>query len=54
MSVRLHPHARGRLEERGATEDEVVAVKNFGRKSLDEVKEKLTAHGLSLRQPEAS
>ncbi len=36
------------------TEDEVVAVKNFGRKSLDEVKEKLAAHGLSLRQPEAS
>jgi DNA-directed RNA polymerase subunit alpha len=35
------------------TEDEVVAVKNFGRKSLDEVKEKLAAHGLSLRQPEA-
>ncbi len=34
------------------TEDEVVAVKNFGRKSLDEVKEKLAAHGLSLRQPE--
>jgi len=36
------------------TEDEVVAVKNFGRKSLDEVKEKLTAHGLSLRQPETT
>jgi DNA-directed RNA polymerase subunit alpha len=36
------------------TEDEVVAVKNFGRKSLDEVKEKLAAHGLSLRQPEPS
>ncbi|MGH2403847.1 MAG: DNA-directed RNA polymerase subunit alpha [bacterium] len=36
------------------TEEEVVAVKNFGRKSLDEVKEKLAAHGLSLRQPEAS
>ncbi|MBI3997544.1 MAG: DNA-directed RNA polymerase subunit alpha [Armatimonadetes bacterium] len=34
------------------TEEEVVAVKNFGRKSLDEVKEKLTAHGLSLRQPD--
>jgi DNA-directed RNA polymerase subunit alpha len=36
------------------TEDEVVAVKNFGRKSLDEVREKLTLHGLSLRQPEPS
>jgi DNA-directed RNA polymerase subunit alpha len=36
------------------TEDEVVAVKNFGRKSLDEVREKLAAHGLSLRQPEPS
>jgi DNA-directed RNA polymerase subunit alpha len=31
------------------TEEEVAAVKNFGRKSLDEVKEKLAAHGLSLR-----
>jgi DNA-directed RNA polymerase subunit alpha len=38
----------------GRTENEVVAVKNFGRKSLDEVKEKLAAHGLSLRQPEPS
>ncbi len=36
------------------TEDEVVAVKNFGRKSLDEVKEKLALHGFSLRQPEPS
>ncbi|MDQ7841706.1 MAG: DNA-directed RNA polymerase subunit alpha [bacterium] len=36
------------------TEDEVVAVKNFGRKSLDEVREKLALHRLSLRQPEPS
>lgn len=36
------------------TEEEVVAVKNFGRKSLDEVREKLALHGLSLRQPEPS
>ncbi len=36
------------------TEDEVVAVKNFGRKSLDEVKEKLALHGFSLRQSEPS
>lgn len=36
------------------SEDEVVAVKNFGRKSLDEVKEKLAVHRLSLRQPDAS
>jgi DNA-directed RNA polymerase subunit alpha len=34
------------------TEEEVVNVKNFGRKSLDEVKEKLAAIGLSLRQRE--
>ncbi len=34
------------------SEDEVVAVKNFGRKSLDEVKEKLAVHRLSLRQPD--
>jgi DNA-directed RNA polymerase subunit alpha len=32
------------------TEDEVVNVKNFGRKSLDEVKEKLAALGLELRR----
>jgi DNA-directed RNA polymerase subunit alpha len=31
------------------SEEEVAAVKNFGRKSLDEVREKLAAHGLSLR-----
>lgn len=45
-------HTVGDLIRR--TEDEVVAVKNFGRKSLDEVKEKLAVHGLSLRQPESS
>jgi len=32
------------------TEDEVVNVKNFGRKSLDEVKEKLAGLGLELRR----
>jgi len=26
MQVRLHPHARDRLGERGATEDEVIAT----------------------------
>lgn len=34
------------------TEEEIVSVKNFGRKSLDEVREKLTALGLSLRRRE--
>lgn len=34
------------------TEEEIVNVKNFGRKSLDEVKEKLAMHGLTLRQKE--
>ncbi len=34
------------------TEDEIVSVKNFGRKSLDEVRDKLTALGLSLRKRE--
>ncbi|HVH30306.1 MAG TPA: DNA-directed RNA polymerase subunit alpha [bacterium] len=34
------------------TEEEIVAVKNFGRKSLDEVREKLTSLGLSLKKPE--
>ena len=32
------------------TEEEVVNVKNFGRKSLDEVKEKLATLGLELRR----
>jgi len=31
------------------TEEEIVSVKNFGRKSLDEVKDKLTQLGLSLK-----
>jgi hypothetical protein len=30
MSVRLHPHARDRLAERGATEREVVATIESG------------------------
>lgn len=34
------------------TEEEIVNVKNFGRKSLDEVKEKLATVGLTLRQKE--
>lgn len=34
------------------TEEEIVAVKNFGRKSLDEVREKLTSLGLSLKKAE--
>lgn len=35
------------------TEEEIVSVKNFGRKSLDEVREKLTTLGLSLKRREA-
>jgi hypothetical protein len=30
MNVRLHPHARGRLAERGATEAEVIATVETG------------------------
>ena len=30
MSVRLHPYARDRLAERGATEDEVIATVEGG------------------------
>ena len=30
MIVRLHPHARDRLAERGATEDEVIATVTDG------------------------
>ena len=31
------------------TEDELSAIPNFGKKSIEEVKENLAAHGLSLR-----
>lgn len=30
MSIRLHPHARERLAERGATESEVIATVEAG------------------------
>jgi hypothetical protein len=30
MIIRLHPHARGRLDERGATEDEVIVTVETG------------------------
>ena len=30
MSVRLHPHAKARLAERGANQDEVVATVEHG------------------------
>jgi hypothetical protein len=30
MNVRLHPHARARLAERGTTEDKVVAAVEHG------------------------
>lgn len=30
MTIRLHPHARDRLQERGATEEEVVATIEYG------------------------
>jgi hypothetical protein len=33
MSVTLHPHAQGRLVERGATTDEVIATVERGRSS---------------------
>ena len=35
------------------TEEEIVSVKNFGRKSLDEVRDKITVLGLSLKRREA-
>ena len=34
----------------GHSESELIAIKNFGRKSLNEVKDKLTEMGLSLRE----
>ncbi len=41
-------HTIGDLATR--TEAELMGVKNFGQTSLDEIKEKLTDHGLELRQ----
>jgi len=41
-------HTVGDLVSR--TEEEIISVKNFGRKSLDEVKEKLATLGLSLKK----
>ncbi|MDY6893016.1 MAG: hypothetical protein SVO26_04780 [Chloroflexota bacterium] len=30
MAVRFHPHAKGRMEDRGATENEVIAAVEQG------------------------
>lgn len=45
-------HTIGDLVQR--TEEEIANVKNFGRKSLEEVTEKLAALGLSLRKASSS
>jgi DNA-directed RNA polymerase subunit alpha len=34
------------------TENELAAIPNFGRKSIEEVKETLSTHGLTLRGEE--
>jgi DNA-directed RNA polymerase subunit alpha len=34
------------------TEEDMMKVRNLGRKSLEEVKQKLESLGLSLRQPD--
>ena len=36
------------------TEEEIMKVRNLGRKSLDEVKDKLKSMGLSLKESDAS
>src|SRR5205807_2900007 len=36
------------------TESELAAIPNFGKKSIEEVKETLAAHGLTLRGEEGS
>jgi DNA-directed RNA polymerase subunit alpha len=36
------------------TESELAAIPNFGRKSIEEVKETLQAHGLTLRGDEGA
>jgi DNA-directed RNA polymerase subunit alpha len=36
------------------TETELAAIPNFGKKSVEEVKETLAAHGLTLRGDESS
>jgi DNA-directed RNA polymerase alpha subunit len=33
------------------TEDEIIKMRNFGKKSLDEIKAVLEERGLGLRQP---
>lgn len=47
---RANIHKVGDLIEK--TEDEMMKVRNLGRKSLDEVIAKLASYGLSLRQPD--
>jgi DNA-directed RNA polymerase subunit alpha len=43
------------LEELGGyTEEELMNIRNFGQKSLDEVKDKLTEYNLALRPPASS
>jgi len=48
---RLGVTVLGELAQR--TEAELIAIKNFGQTSLNEVKRQLAVHGLSLRQPGA-
>jgi DNA-directed RNA polymerase subunit alpha len=36
-------------ELRNYTEEELMSIRNFGQKSLDEVRDKLTEYGLQLR-----
>jgi DNA-directed RNA polymerase subunit alpha len=43
------------LEElSGYTEEELMNIRNFGQKSLDEVKDKLVEYNLGLRPPASS
>jgi DNA-directed RNA polymerase subunit alpha len=48
---RLNINSLGELAAR--TEDELLGCKNFGQTSLNEIKQQLAAHGMSLRRLEA-
>ena len=47
---RLNINSLGELSAR--TEDELLGCKNFGQTSLNEIKQQLTAFGLTLRKLE--
>jgi hypothetical protein len=45
MSVRLHPHAKERLSERGATEEEIITAIETGKRSRQSLDRRNFAFG---------